>query len=49
VPCVAKRARFCYRLVIVDHEQVSGGGREFTAIAIYRVKDDKITAVWFLK
>jgi hypothetical protein len=34
---------------VIDHEEVSGGGREFKAVAIYRVKDDKIVTVWFLK
>jgi hypothetical protein len=34
---------------VIDHEQVSGGGRKFSAVAIYRVKDGKIAAVWFLE
>jgi hypothetical protein len=34
---------------VIDHEELSGGGRQFTAVAIYRVKDGKITAAWFLK
>ena len=34
---------------VIDQEQVSRGGRESTVVAIYRVKGDKITAVWFLK
>lgn len=34
---------------VIDHEEVSLGTRRFTAVAIYRVKGDRITAVWFLK
>ena len=48
-----RKARIAKRIVqgdyVIDHEEVSGGGREFKAVAIYRVKDDKIVAVWFLK
>ena len=48
-----RKAKIAKRIVqgdyVVDHEQVSGGGREFTAVAIYHVKDDKIDAVWFVK
>ena len=48
-----RKARIARRIVqgdhVIDHEEVSGGGRKFTAVAIYRVKDGKITAVWFLK
>ncbi|SIO61414.1 hypothetical protein SAMN05444166_6753 [Singulisphaera sp. GP187] len=34
---------------VVDQEEVSVGGRQFHVVAIYQVKGDKITAVWFLK
>jgi len=34
---------------VIDQEELSGGGRQWTAVAIYRVKGDKITAVWFLR
>jgi hypothetical protein len=34
---------------VIDHEQVNTGSREFAAVAIYRVKDDKIIEVRFLK
>jgi hypothetical protein len=34
---------------VIDHEEVSGGGRPFTVATIYRVKDGKITAIWFLR
>ena len=34
---------------VIDQEEVSVGGRQFNAVAIYQVKGDKITAVWFLK
>jgi hypothetical protein len=48
-----RKARIAKRIVqgdfVIDHEEVSGGGREFKAVAIYRVKDDKIVTVWFLK
>jgi hypothetical protein len=48
-----RKAKIAKRIVqgdyVIDHEDVSGGGRKFTAVAIYRVKDGKITAVWFLK
>jgi hypothetical protein len=48
-----RKAKIAKRIVqgdyVIDHEVVSGGGREFKAVAIYRVQNDKITAVWFLK
>ena len=48
-----RKAKIARRIVqgdyVIDHEEVSGGGREFKAIAIYLVKDGKITTVWFLK
>jgi hypothetical protein len=48
-----RKARIAKRIVqgdyVIDHEEVSGGGRKFTAVAIYRVKEAKITEVWFLK
>jgi hypothetical protein len=48
-----RRAKIAKRIVqgeyVIDHEEVSGGGREFKAVAIYRVKDDKIVTVWFVK
>jgi hypothetical protein len=48
-----RKARIAKRIVhgdfVIDHEEVSGGGRKFTAVAVYRVKDGKINAVWFLK
>jgi uncharacterized protein YdhG (YjbR/CyaY superfamily) len=48
-----RKATIAKRIVqgdyVVDHEEVSGGGREFKAVAIYRVKNDKIVTVWFLK
>ena len=48
-----RKAKIAKRIVqgdyVIDHEEVSGGGREFKAVAIYRVKNDKITAVWFLR
>jgi hypothetical protein len=34
---------------VIDHEQGSTGSREFAAVAIYRVKDDKIIEVRFLE
>ncbi len=34
---------------VIDHEHVDTGSREFDAVAIYRVKDDKIIEVRFLK
>ncbi|WP_406695883.1 nuclear transport factor 2 family protein [Singulisphaera sp. Ch08] len=34
---------------VIDQEEVSVGGRQFKAVAIYQVNDGKITAVWFLK
>ena len=34
---------------IIDHEEVSGKNLKLKAVAIYRVKDRKITTVWFLK
>ena len=34
---------------VIDHEQVSRDGGETTVVAIYRVKDDKIIEVRFLK
>ncbi len=34
---------------VIDHEEVSSGGQRFKAVAVYRVKDGKISAVWFLK
>ncbi len=33
---------------VIDHEEVNFGGQKSKAVAIYRVKDGKITAVWFL-
>jgi hypothetical protein len=48
-----RKARIAKRIVqgdhVIDHEEVSGGGRKFTAVAIYRVKGGKIAAVWFVK
>jgi hypothetical protein len=48
-----RKATIAKRIVqgdyVIDHEEVSGGGREFKAVAIYRVKDDKIVTVWFVK
>ena len=48
-----RKAKIAKRIVqgdyVIDHEEVSGGGREFKAVAIYRVKDDKIVTVWFVK
>ena len=48
-----REAKIAKRIVqgdfVIDHEEVSGGGRKFTAVAVYRVKDGKINAVWFLK
>ena len=48
-----RKAKIAKRIVqgdyVIDHEEVTGGGREFKAVAIYLVKDDKISAVWFLK
>ena len=48
-----RKAKIVRRIVqgdyVIDHEEVSGGGRKFTAVAIYRVKDGKIEAVWFVK
>ncbi len=34
---------------IIYQEAVSGIARPFTAVAIYRVQEGKISAVWFLK
>jgi hypothetical protein len=34
---------------IIDHEQITGASRNFNAVAIYLVKDGKITKVWFLE
>jgi hypothetical protein len=34
---------------VIDQEELSGVPSPFTAVAMYRVKDGKITAVWFLK
>jgi hypothetical protein len=34
---------------VIDQEELSGIPSPFTAAAIYRVKDGKIAAVWFLK
>jgi hypothetical protein len=48
-----RKAKIAKRIVhgdyVIDHEQVSGGGREFKAVAIYLVKDEKIVTVWFMK
>ena len=48
-----RKAKIAKRIVqgdyVIDHEEVSGGGREFKAVAIYRVKNEKITAVWFVR
>jgi hypothetical protein len=48
-----RKAKIAKRIVqgdyVIDHEEVSGGGREFKAVAIYRVKNDKIETVWFVK
>jgi len=48
-----RKAKIAKRIVqgdyVIDHEVVSGGGREFKAVAIYRVKNDKITGVWFVR
>jgi hypothetical protein len=47
------KAKIAERIVqgdyVIYHEEISAGGREFKAVAIYRVKDDKIVTVWFLK
>jgi hypothetical protein len=34
---------------VIDHESGIANGRKFSAVAIYRVKDGKIVAVWFIK
>jgi hypothetical protein len=34
---------------VIDHEKVSSGGKNFSAVAVYRVKAGKIIAVWFLE
>ena len=34
---------------VIDHESGSANGGQFTAVAIYRVKDGKIVAVWFIE
>lgn len=34
---------------VIDHEQVTAQGREFSAVAIYQVKDGKIHHVWFVR
>ena len=34
---------------VIDHEEVRVRERRFTVVAIYRVKGDKIIAVWFLR
>jgi hypothetical protein len=34
---------------VIYQEELSGIPNPFTAVAIYRVNDGKITAVWFLK
>jgi hypothetical protein len=48
-----RKAKIARRIVqgdyVIDHEEVSGGGRKFTAVAIYRVKAGKIITVWFVK
>jgi hypothetical protein len=48
-----RKAKIARRIVqgdyVIDHEEVSGGGRKLSAVAIYRVKDAKILTVWFLK
>jgi hypothetical protein len=48
-----RKATIAKRIVqgdyVIDHEEVSGGGRKFRAVAVYRVKDGKISTVWFLK
>jgi hypothetical protein len=47
------KAKIVGRIVQGDHviyqEELSGIPSPFTAVASYRVKDGKITAVWFLK
>jgi len=48
------KVRIANRIVqgdqVIDLEEVSrGAGRQFTAVAIYRVEGGKITAVWFLR
>ena len=47
------KARIAKRIVqgdyVIDHEELSSGGRKSTAVAIYRVKDGKIAAVWFVE
>ena len=48
-----RKATIAKRIVqgefVIDREEVSGGGRKFTAVAVYRVKEGKIAAVWFLR
>ena len=48
-----RKAKIAKRIVqgdyVIDHEVVTGGNREFKAVAIYLVKDGKIVTVWFLK
>ena len=48
-----RKAKITRRIVqgdyVIDHEEVTGGGRKSSAVAIYRVKEKKITAVWFVK
>ncbi|QDV37339.1 SnoaL-like domain protein [Tautonia plasticadhaerens] len=34
---------------VIDHERVTAGGREMTAVAIYQVEGGKITNVWFVR
>lgn len=34
---------------VIDHESGVANGRKFSAVAIYRVKDGKIVAVWFIE
>ena len=46
------RVKIAKRIVqgdhVIDHEEISGAGPDLKAVAIYRVKDGKITSVWFI-
>jgi hypothetical protein len=47
------KVRIAKRIVqgdhVIDHEEVSVGGRQFTVAVIYKVEAGKIAAVWFLR
>ncbi len=34
---------------VIDHEKVTFGGRESTAVAIYQIREGKIVNVWFIE